>query len=73
MIQPMDPLSELQTRVEDSSQAAVAKELGISPQYLNDVLQKRRLIGKKILEALGLERSIVYVRANGKGAKRAGR
>jgi hypothetical protein len=50
-----NPISELRERVEGSSNAEVARELKISPQYLSDVL---------ILKALGLERLVVYVRRN---------
>lgn len=68
-----DPITQLQSRVEESSQVLVAAELGVSQQYLSAVLRGLKAPGKSILKALGLERSVVYVRANGKGAKRAGR
>lgn len=55
-----NPVTELQSRVDRSSQADVAKQLGVSPQYLNDVLRSRRAIGKKILSAMGLERVVAY-------------
>jgi transcriptional regulator with XRE-family HTH domain len=68
-----DPVLELKTRVEASSQAQVAEDIGVTQQYISAVLTRARPPGKSILRALGLERSIVYVRANGKAGKRAGR
>lgn len=43
-----------------NSQAQWAREHGISPGYVNDVLNGRREPGKAILEALGLERVVSY-------------
>lgn len=42
------------------SQDAAAKQLGVSPQYLCDVLRKRREPGQKLLDALGYRRVVVY-------------
>ena len=47
---------------ERGGKAALAKELGISRQYLNDVLSGYREPGKKVLDALGLERVVTYAR-----------
>ena len=47
---------------EAGSQNRLAEELGISSQYLNDVLWKRRQPGKKLLDALGLQRVIYFMR-----------
>lgn len=44
------------------SQKKAAAELGVSPQYLNDVLQLKREPGDKILRPLGLKRRLVYER-----------
>lgn len=66
-----DPIFELQTRVKASSQAQVAEEMDVSQQYISDVINRRKAPGKSILKALGLERLVIYVRANGKGRKRA--
>lgn len=41
------------------SQKAAAMALGISPQYLTDLLKKRRGPGAKLLEKLGLEVKVV--------------
>lgn len=38
------------------TQTQAAVTLGISPQYLNDVIQGRREPGPKLLKALGLKR-----------------
>jgi hypothetical protein len=42
------------------SQTEVAKNLGISLGYLNDVLHKRKLPGTKLLKSLGCERKVIY-------------
>lgn len=46
-------------------QAAWAEARDISPAYVSDVLQGRRGPGRMILDALGLERVVVY-RVKGK-------
>lgn len=47
------------------SQKALAKEAGISEQYLSDVMQGRRDIGDKILKWFGMERVVYYRRIDG--------
>lgn len=42
------------------SQKAYAQAHKISEQYLSDVLNGRREPGQKILDALGIERVVVY-------------
>lgn len=37
-----------------------AAKHGMSPQYVNDVLQGHRLPGKKITAALGLEKALLW-------------
>jgi DNA-binding transcriptional regulator YdaS (Cro superfamily) len=61
-----NPIEELQRIVDAGSQTEAAKSLGISPQYLSDVLLGRRAPGKKILAALGLQRRMVYERVSKK-------
>lgn len=52
----------LRARIEtEGSQMAVARNLGVSPQYLSDVLRRQRSPGEKILEPLGLKRQVFYV------------
>lgn len=41
-------------------QKQLAKELGISPQYLSDVMTGKSEPGPAILEALGYERVVLY-------------
>ena len=60
------PIEELAARLTDRNQVAVAAELGISAQYLSDVLHERRKPGKKILAALGMERVVIYKKAKRK-------
>ena len=38
-----------------------AEKHGVSPQYVNDVVHGRRLPGKKITAALGLEKRTIWV------------
>lgn len=45
-----------------NSQKTVAFNLGISPQYLSDILRYRREPGAKLLKAMGLRKRIVYQR-----------
>lgn len=44
----------------DTSQRDLAKQLGVSPQFLHDVINKRREIGTEIPKALGLEKVVDY-------------
>lgn len=56
-------LKHLQSEVEKAgSQKALANRLGISQQYLNDVLKGRREPGDKILYPLGFQRIVTYTR-----------
>ena len=51
----------LKNRQGDGTQKDLADSLRVSPQYLHDVLQGRRLPGKKILGPMGLE-AVTYYR-----------
>lgn len=53
-------LSQLRVDVEVSSQKCVAESLGISPQYLSDILKGRREPGKSVLAAMGYDRIVFY-------------
>lgn len=55
-------LAVLRYRLQSSSQVELARELGISASYLNDVLRGRREPGEKILKALKLRRVVSYER-----------
>ena len=59
-----NPVLELRKMLRGSTQKNVADMLGISPQYLCDVVQGRREPGPKILDALHLERLVIYRRKN---------
>lgn len=43
------------------SQAAAAKEIGISQQYLSDTLSEAREIPDRVLDFLGYRREIRYI------------
>jgi predicted transcriptional regulator len=58
----VDPIEILRKRCAGKEQSAVAVELGISPQYMTDLLKGRREAGPLVLDALGLEKLITYRR-----------
>lgn len=47
------------------SQKELAKRIGITPQFLNDMLNDRRAITGKALSYLGFEQITVYYRIGG--------
>lgn len=49
----------------EGSQKAFAEKVGVSQQYLVDVLKGRRSVGAKLLEWFGLERVVTYRRLDG--------
>jgi transcriptional regulator with XRE-family HTH domain len=49
----------MKTLQRDKTQKEYAKELGVSPQYLNDVYNFRRDPGKTILTSLGAQKAFV--------------
>lgn len=65
MTRSVDPLKLLQKRCNGRALSIAAKELGVSPQYLSDVLHRRRDPGPLILQAIGLERVVTYRRIRG--------
>ena len=64
--QIIDKLTKMAEKL--GSQRALAEQLGVSPAYLNDVLQGNRKPGKAILEALKLEAKTKYVAAGQQGS-----
>jgi len=52
----------LRKRVEGSSQKELAEDIGVSQQYINDLIHGRRTPSDKILKYLGLKREIVKVK-----------
>jgi transcriptional regulator with XRE-family HTH domain len=55
-----DVVLQLRDKLEGRTQADLAEEMSVTPQYLSDVLSGRRDPGPKILEYLGLK--VGYVR-----------
>jgi transcriptional regulator with XRE-family HTH domain len=55
----IDPIRMLRESL-NGSQAEMAEKIGVSPQYLSDVLNEKRGPGDKILAYLGLEKVITY-------------
>jgi len=58
-----DQVRELLRKRANGNQAAWAKEHGIAPGYVSDVLNGRRDPGCSILRPLGLQRITTYERA----------
>lgn len=52
----VDPIQILREKLAKCSQAQLARDLGVSPAYLSDVLNRRREPGDGILKPLGLRR-----------------
>lgn len=50
-----------------SSQTAVAAQLGITVQYLNDILHGKRGISNRIAQVLGWRELVVFVKPDIKG------
>ena len=51
-------VEELRKATRESSQTAVAKEIGVSMAYISEVLKGRRPLGPKVLEYLGYRREV---------------
>lgn len=58
----IDPVQVLKDAVQKAgSQKAFASNVGVSPQYVNDLMRGRRAFeGERILIALGLERTVTF-------------
>ena len=61
----MNPVAELRRRAAGSTQSALAKQIGITRQYLSMILSGERPPGQKVLDFLGLREKTVYERHNG--------
>jgi len=46
--------------VDKSSQKEVAERLGVAPQFLCDVLKRRRNVSETLAEALGYKREFMF-------------
>lgn len=53
----------------DLTQTSLAKKIGISTPYLNDILLEKREPQGKVLDWLKLQRVVVYKRADNAGVK----
>lgn len=60
MQRPIDPLELLHKELERCTQKELAKRIGISPAYLNDMLHRHRRVYGKALDFLGLEEVVTY-------------
>ena len=57
---PQDPIQAIRLKAEQhGSVAAFAREAGLAPSYVHDVLRQRRPVSDKLLGALGLTRVVV--------------
>jgi len=66
-LRPVDLIDLLWRESHKRTQKDVAKDLGISPQYLSDILKGRREISTEIARRLGFERVVTYVRFDHSG------
>lgn len=56
----IDELNEMLRPENGWTQKSLAEKFGISPQYLGDILHGNRFPGKKLLDAMGIERVVIY-------------
>lgn len=61
MVTEDEVVHELEMRVELSTQRAVAESLGVAPQFLCDVLKRRRNVSATLAHALGYRREFVFI------------
>lgn len=65
-IEPQRLLEMIQIGIQiEGSQKGFAQKIGVSEQYLSDILKGRREPGPKILKWFGLERTVYYRRIDG--------
>lgn len=56
-----EPISMLEARLTPTfTQAALAEEIGISPQYLSEILRFKKPPSDLVLDFLGLEKIVTY-------------
>lgn len=65
MINEQQLIDILKRQVKGSSQKAVALKLGVTPQFLCDVLGRRRNISETLARALGYSREYVFIPRRG--------
>ena len=56
----VNPLKMLRERLADCTQADLADRIGISPQFLSEILHEKRNPSDTVLNFLGLEKVITY-------------
>jgi transcriptional regulator with XRE-family HTH domain len=58
-----DPIAMLKERLTspDLTQADLATRIGISPQFLSEILKGKRNPSKTVLDFLGLEKHVTYL------------
>ncbi len=55
-------IRELERMCRHRTQKSLARDLGVSLSYLNECITGRKVLGPKLLDALGYERQVVYVK-----------
>lgn len=55
--------ADIRERAKKGTLTEVARELGVSVQYLHDVVKGRRKPGRKLLKAMNLRKNVEYVAA----------
>ncbi len=61
-MEALNPVVELRSRLVSRTQQSLAEELGFGRAYIANVLGGRKPASPRLLDALGLERRVVYVR-----------
>lgn len=61
-LRPIDIRNHLAACCQKTTQKQVSIALGISPQYLCDIIKGRREISEQVAEKLGFERVVTFVR-----------
>jgi transcriptional regulator with XRE-family HTH domain len=69
----IDPIRELEARKAGRSLRAIAQEIGVTAPYIHDILRGRRDPGPKVLEYLGLEKTVKPARITYRRASQGGR
>jgi transcriptional regulator with XRE-family HTH domain len=62
LLEKKSVMTELRKLMDGRTQRVVAAELGISQQYLADILKENRDLGEAVLRKLGFERVIRFRR-----------
>lgn len=65
MLTEAEMLAVIEKRMKESAtQKALADEIGVSPQYINDVIRGRREISNELAKKFGFRRRVVFEVAN---------